>query len=46
MIYVSGGMSVVPVLCGWKARLYVISELGKTRPLARRNEPWRVGVLT
>lgn len=37
MIYVSGGMSVVPVLCGWKARHCVLSELGKTRPLASRN---------
>ncbi len=37
MIYVSGGMSVVPVLCDWKSRHSVLSELGKTRPLARRN---------
>jgi len=46
MIYVSGGMSVVPVLCGWKSRHFLLSVLRKAMSRARRNEPWRAGVAT
>jgi hypothetical protein len=44
MIYVSGGMSVVPVLRVWKLRRFLLSVLRKAMSRARHNEPWRVGV--
>ena len=44
MIYVSGGMSVMPVLWDWTLRRFLLSVPRKAMSRARRNESWRVGV--